>query len=219
MTVPPGPTAHFLAAVVLAAGRGARLGGLPKALLELDGEPLIRRIVGALQVGGAAEVVVVTGHHAARVEPALRGLDVRVVRNPDPDAGPASSQRLGLAAIARDDADVVMALADQPLVGAADVAALIDAWRRRPPDIDALHPLVDGERGNPVVIGAPARAQVLAGPPALGCRQWQAAHPARVLAWPTANRHYRTDIDTPEDLVRFAQVSGRILRWPASLAP
>lgn len=219
MTASPVPTPTPLAAVVLAAGRGERLGGRPKALLTLDGKPLIRRLVAALRAAGVADIVVVTGHHASLVESALQGLALRVVRNPDPDAGPASSQRLGLAAVPRADADVVMALADQPLVDADALAALIDAWRRRAPGAGALHPLVDGERGNPVICAAAARAEILAGPPTLGCRQWQAAHPGRVWAWPTADARYRTDIDTPEDLARFAQQTGRTLHWPASMAP
>lgn len=219
MTAPPGPIPRALAAVVLAAGRGERLGGRPKALLELDGEPLVRRTVAALRAAGITDVVVVTGHHACLVEPALRSLEVRLVRNADPDAGPASSQRLGLAAVPRADADVVMALADQPLVDADALAALVDAWRRRPPGIEVLHPLVDGERGNPVICAAAARVDILAGPPTLGCRQWQAAHPARVWAWPSADARYRLDIDTPEDLARFARQTGRALHWPASVAP
>jgi hypothetical protein len=30
----------------------------------------------------------------------------------------------------------------------------------------------------------------------------------------TSNRHYRTDIDTPEDLEAFARATGLLLRWP-----
>jgi molybdenum cofactor cytidylyltransferase len=59
-------------AVLLAAGAGTRLGGRPKALLELGGVPLILRQLIALSGAGVDEVVVVLGHHADAVEAATR---------------------------------------------------------------------------------------------------------------------------------------------------
>jgi hypothetical protein len=40
----------------------------------------------------------------------------------------------------------------------------------------------------------------------------------RVHWFDTDNRRYRIDIDTPEDLERFAVTTGHTLQWPASLA-
>ena len=50
-------------AVLLAAGEGKRMGGVPKALIELGGVPLINRQLIALSGAGVDEVVVVTGHY------------------------------------------------------------------------------------------------------------------------------------------------------------
>lgn len=193
------------------------MGERPKALLELDGRPLIVRTIDALRAAGAGEVVVVTGHHAAQIEPVLRRLrpPVRIARNPHPDDVPVASQRVGLAAIGAAPQAVVIALADLPLVDSADVVALLDAWRRRPRGAEVMHPEVDGERGNPVVVGAAARADILAGPRGFGCRQWQAVHPGRVHAFATVNPHYRIDIDTEDDRLRFQRETGRALCWPA----
>ena len=44
------------------------------------------------------------------------------------------------------------------------------------------------------------------------------AHPERVHWFDTDNRRYRIDIDTPEDLERFAASTGHTLQWPAALA-
>lgn len=216
---PPGPgSAGFfmLGAVLLAAGAGQRLGGRPKSLLELDGVPLIRHHVAALAEAGAQQTVVVLGHHAEHIAPALAGLNVRCVHNPRPQDGPVSSQRLGLAALGGPLHAVLMALADQPLVNAADIAALVTAFRQRPADTEVVYPEVQGQRGNPVVFTARVRQQILASAENIGCRQWQAAHPQAVAPWATGNRHYRVDIDTPEDLARFAQDGGPPLRWPAA---
>lgn len=55
-------------ALILAAGRGRRMGPLgddrPKCLIELDGRPLIERQLAALRRGGADEIGVVRGYRA-----------------------------------------------------------------------------------------------------------------------------------------------------------
>jgi len=61
----------MLRAVILAAGRGSRMGPLsdarPKCLVELAGKPLITRQIAALQRGGADEIGVVRGYRAASI--------------------------------------------------------------------------------------------------------------------------------------------------------
>ena len=51
-----------------------------------------------------------------------------------------------------------------------------------------------------------------------GCRQWQAAHPEAVCRWATTNQHYRTDMDTLDDIEALAASTGHRLCWPADLA-
>lgn len=205
-------------AVLLAAGSGSRIGHKPKCLLELGGVPLIRRQLIALSGAGVDEVVVVLGHHAELIEPVVQTFPVTVVRNLQPDDGQVSSQRLGLAALAGKLDAVIVALADQPLINAQDITALIGAWKKRPEGVQVVFPQVGGERGNPVIFSAEVREQILSNQANVGCRQWQAAHPAAVLPFATDNRRYRVDIDTPEDLERFARDTGHTLRWPAVLA-
>ena len=86
-------------AVLLAAGAGRRLGGRPKALLQLGGVPLVMRQLVALSGAGVDEVAVVLGHHAEAVEAAIAAFPITLVHNAAPDEGQASSVRLGLAAL------------------------------------------------------------------------------------------------------------------------
>jgi CTP:molybdopterin cytidylyltransferase MocA len=205
-------------AVLLAAGSGSRLGGRPKCLLELGGVPLIRRTLIALSGAGVDEVVVVLGHHADVIEPVVAPFPVTLVRNPDPDAGQVSSQRVGLAALGSKLDAVLVALADQPLLNAQDLTALIGAYKKRPEGTSVVFPQVGGEPGNPVIFGAEVREQILAGDTNVGCRQWRGAHPEAVAPFVTDNRRYKVDVDTPDDLERFERETGHALRWPASLA-
>jgi len=205
-------------AVLLAAGAGARMGGRPKPLLELGGVPLIRRQLIALSGAGIDEVVVVLGHHADLIEPVVQAFPVTVVRNPRPDDGQVSSQRLGLQALTGKLDAVLVALADQPLLHAQDMTALISAYKKRPEGTSVVFPQVDGQPGNPAIFSAEVREQILAGAADLGCRQWRQAHPEAAHAFVTDNRRYRVDMDTEDDVVRFERETGHALRWPAALA-
>jgi dTDP-glucose pyrophosphorylase len=72
-------------AVVLAAGRGTRLGGgVPKPLVSVGGVPVIDRILDGLAVDGFDDVVVVTGHEAERVRTHLAGRGVRFAKQAEP---------------------------------------------------------------------------------------------------------------------------------------
>jgi choline kinase len=78
-------------AVILAAGVGRRLAPLtgerPKALVEVAGVSLLERSLGALEAGGFRDVLVVTGHHADRIERFVRASrrDIRVSCRLNPD--------------------------------------------------------------------------------------------------------------------------------------
>jgi molybdenum cofactor cytidylyltransferase len=205
-------------AVLLAAGAGSRLGGRPKSLLELGGVPLIRRQLIALSGAGVDELVVVTGHHAEMIEAAVREFSLTLARNPAPDDGQASSVRVGLRALAGKIDAVIIALADQPLLNAQDITALIAAFKNRG-EAAMVVPRVAGEPGNPVIFEAGLRDEWLAGDVNAACRRWREAHPQRVHWFDTDNSRYRVDIDTPEDLQRFTERTGHELRWPAALMP
>ncbi|GAB3496966.1 hypothetical protein GCM10027399_20540 [Curvibacter fontanus] len=209
-------------AVLLAAGAGSRLGGKPKSLLELGGVPLIMRQLVALSGAGVDEVVVVLGHHAQAIEAAIRHLPITLVHNPAPDEGQASSVRIGLQALSPRIDAVMVALADQPLITAQDITALISAYRKRG-DKAMVVPRVsaaDGSTapGNPVMFDAALCEQWLAGSADLICRNWREQHPESVHWFETDNRHYRIDIDTPDDLERFAASTGHTLTWPQAFS-
>jgi choline kinase len=62
----------MMRAVILAAGRGSRMGHLgaerPKCLVELEGKPLIERQIAALRRGGVDEIGVVRGYRAEMID-------------------------------------------------------------------------------------------------------------------------------------------------------
>ena len=205
-----------LGAVLLAAGSASRMGHRPKCLLELDGVPLIHRLLIALNGAGIDQVVVVLGHYADHIEQAVKQFPVSLARNPDPDDGQISSLRWGLQAQSAKFDAVLVALADQPLINSQDIHELIRAYKKRPQGTLVVQPTLDGLPGNPVIFSNVVRAQILAGAPNMGCRQWQSANPKQVHTWATTNSHYRTDVDTLEDIEALARRTGHQLEWPAT---
>jgi CTP:molybdopterin cytidylyltransferase MocA len=204
-----------VAGVLLAAGEGSRF-GQPKALVELAGQTLAERGVQLLRAGGADPIIVVTG--AAPVH--LTG--IHPVQNDQWRTGMGSSLRAALSVLAgaghqpapgraaheRDSwpaevGAVVVALADQPLVGAAAVARLIAAYRAGATVAVAAY---DGKPRNPVLLARihwPEVAAAAAGDQ--GARAFLRAHPELVTLVECGDTGSPDDIDTPADLDRVAR--------------
>ena len=206
-------------AVLLAAGAGSRLGGRAKSLLEVDGVPLIGRIVTALTDAGASELAVVLGHHADAIKSVLRDLPtpraarMTVVTNASPDDGQVSSLRIGLNALTHQTNAVMIALADQPMIDAEDVGDLLRAFAKRG-DQPMLVPRVAGKPGNPVLINAALSALWRNANATSTGQIWRRDNPSRIHWFDTDNAHFRVDIDTPDDMTRFTARTGRSLCWP-----
>ena len=206
------------AAVLLAAGAGSRMGHRPKCLLERDGQALIRRTAQCLLDAGIQDLVVVLGHYAQEIAPALAGLAVTVVINPHPEQGIISSQRLGLQNVSASCGAVVMCLADQPLIETQDITDLLQAFADRPSNTDLVFPQVQGQPGNPVALSAEVRDAVLQANDDFGCQTWRQHNRALVHAWRSDNLHYITDLDSQADIAALRQSLGIDLRWPQASA-
>jgi CTP:molybdopterin cytidylyltransferase MocA len=184
-----------VAGVLLAAGEGSRF-GQPKALVELDGQTLAERGVNTLLAGGAAPVFVVTG--AALVE-----LDrIHTVYNRQWRTGMGSSLRAGLRALPPDVDAVVVALADQPLVGAEAVARLITAYQAGATVAVAAY---EGKPRNPVLLAREHWPEVIATATGdQGARAFLRARPDLVTLIECGDTGRPDDIDTTADLDRIA---------------
>lgn len=204
-------------AVLLAAGQGNRLGNQPKALLRLQGVPLINRHLIALSGAGVDEVVVVTGYYHEQIEPSIQTFPVQVVRNESPEDGQASSVRLGIEAMGERFDAVIMMLCDQPLVNAADITALIAAFKKRPYG-EIVMPEVHGQRGNPIVLSGKVIGEILAAGQNMYCRKYMDAHPELICHYKTDNEHFVADVDTKEDMITFEQKWGFELTLPPALS-
>lgn len=198
-----------VAGILLAAGEGSRL-GRPKALVELGGQTLAERGAAMLREGGADPVLVVTG--AAP----LSTTTIHTVYNQEWRSGMGSSLAAGLRALGTEPVALagepdagsgaaVIALADQPLVGAEAVRRLIAAYRQGAAVAVAAY---GGQPRNPVLIARehwPAVLELATGD--TGARPFLRAHPGLVTLVECGDTGSPDDIDTPGDLERMAGIT------------
>jgi CTP:molybdopterin cytidylyltransferase MocA len=192
-----------VAGILLAAGEGSRL-GQPKALVELGGHTLAERGVTLLRQGGADPVLIVTGAVPLSMATA------HTVYNPEWRTGMGSSLAAGLRALMADAGDdcgaAVIALADQPLVGATAVRRLIAAYQDGASVAVAAY---DGKPRNPVLIAREHWDSVIElATGDTGARPFLRAHPELVTLVECGDTGSAYDVDTPEDLARVRGVSG-----------
>ncbi len=187
-----------VAAAVLAAGRGSRLGGdASKPLLEWRGRPLVAWALDAALASGLAPLVVVVGYRADEVAGAVGGA-ADVVENPQWEEGIASSLRAVLTALApRPDVEALcVGLADQPLVGA-------EAYRRvAATGAELVIPTYDGQPGNPVKLARSLWTEALELRGDVGARALARGRAVHVDCTDTGSA---ADVDTLEDLERLQQ--------------
>jgi CTP:molybdopterin cytidylyltransferase MocA len=196
-----------VAGVLLAAGEGSRF-GRPKALVELDGQTLAERGVTLLRAGGTDPVLIVTGAAQVDLGPEHQA---RTVYNGEWRTGMGSSLRAALRALTEPEAGpeagpeigaVVVALADQPLVGAAAVGRLIAAYQAGAGVAVAAY---GGKPRNPVLLAREHWPEVIATATGdQGARAFLRARPELVTLVECGDTGRPDDIDTPADLEHIA---------------
>jgi len=189
-----------LAILLLAAGQGNRLGNVPKALLKKEGIPLIQRFWQEASSLNAIESISVLGFYAVQIKPLAKQYS-RVVTNQQAEEGHASSVRLGLESLHTNFDPLLIALVDQPRMTQASLELLIDALEGQGDEIDALVPLCQGQRGNPIVMRRRAVLEIL-NTPVQTPRQWLDQHPKRVCFYETQQDTFIADVDTLDDINR-----------------
>jgi molybdenum cofactor cytidylyltransferase len=188
-----------IAAVVLAAGRSARMGAVNKLIAEIGGKPLVRIAAEQALASAAKPVIVVTGHQRDKVEAALDGLPVRLVHNADYAEGLGTSLKTGIAAVPADADGAIVCLGDMPQVDSQLIDKLIGAFD---PERGALVvvPSIAGRRGNPVLWSRRFFPDLMAIQGDIGARHLIGNYAEAVMEVPVAGEAALTDVDTPEAL-------------------
>ncbi len=179
-------------ALVLAAGRSARLGE-PKQLVDWGGRPLLEHVVAGVVTWPVDPVYVVLGAEADRILDETDFGTASVVINPGWEEGMASSLRVGLDALEREARveAVVLALGDQPSIPVEVVEGLVGEYQRDRPM--AVVPRYRYTRSNPALVARPLWGRLMSLSGDVGARQLLAVHPEWV-------REVYFDLPPPRDI-------------------
>ena len=162
--------------------------GFDKLTAPFAGEPLLRRVVRALEP--LAPLVVTTARAAA----VLEGLPFATVVVTEPTAGTAATLGLADGAVSPDLALAVVA-GDLPFIDAARVEEFLG---RVPAEADVAWPVVAGTPGHPVVWSPAARARIPTLAPGDAPARLRRDPALIVVPIDAGDDAYVTDVDTPE---------------------
>ncbi|WP_299298148.1 nucleotidyltransferase family protein [uncultured Tateyamaria sp.] len=185
-----------VAAIILAAGLSRRMGKRNKLLLPVGGVPMIRHVVSTYLAVVDGPVVVVTGHKADLVEASLDGCDVEIAHNATFADGQQTSVACGLRAVPQ-AGRILIGLGDQPTLTKRDLQDLLDAQKAAETSRISI-PLLNEQRGNPILVPGTLRDRLLADPRSPGCKTFTRVHPEHVQFHALPSPGFYADIDTPD---------------------
>jgi CTP:molybdopterin cytidylyltransferase MocA len=156
-----------VAAVILAGGASARLGGSPKALLPYAGRTIVETVIAKAGEAGLNPLVVVVGSEGDAVRDTLErsaAVPHQVVVNPFSAAGITGSVAVGVRVAMTEDVDAVaVLLGDEPGIEVDSIHYVVGDWcRTRSAAVRALY---EDRPGHPVILSRSVLALVAGLPP------------------------------------------------------
>ncbi len=189
----------MLSLIVLAAGKSTRMRGINKLLVEIEGKPMIRRVVEAGLKSKVDEVIVVVGWEGDKIRKALADLSCRFVVNEDYEIGQSSSVKAGLREVAEATQAILILPGDVALIDSKSVNLVIDEYaRRKELIVIAAH---KGQPGHPILLDRQLFLEIgQIDEKTFGLKSVVNKHEAALLLVETGSSIVLRDIDTPEDL-------------------
>ncbi|QMV73221.1 NTP transferase domain-containing protein [Comamonas piscis] len=202
------PSQLGLAACILAAGYGSRMGHVPKAAIRIRERSVLEWQVLALRGAGVQDISVVVGPYQEQLCPLVSLCEAELVLNESKSAEILHSQIAAVKSHYRDrhGCDMMVLLGDLPFLQTHHFLRLRKLWEMRNGDIHGLVPMADGVRGHPLVLSWSA-VQTIAesGQTDKGIRSWLSRSKQSVQFVEMNDPAYVRDVDIPQDL---AQIEG-----------
>jgi molybdenum cofactor cytidylyltransferase len=173
--------------------------GRLKQLIEWDGMPLVAWQAAQLREAGADEVLVVLGHSAGDIRPAVPPF-ATVVVNDAYKHGRATSLKLGAEALPEGSEAVLILSVDQPRPSWVG-HRLVERWRAGRPKV--VSPRFEKGFGHPILLDGSLVPELREVSEAtLGLRAVIDRHVTEAVSVSMANQAVDVDLNTPEDYER-----------------
>ena len=203
-----------IAAILLAAGQGSRMGG-GKLLLPIGDATVVERAAKSLIDVPVADLIVVVGTYGLAIKRQLSEFPVRFVLNPDPSSEMAESIRCGLKIVDPASVEAFLVLpADMPLVLPETIRLLVDSLLAS--DKLIAVPVFQGRRGHPVIFRSNLYETVLNFRSPQGIRPLVHGDPSKVLLVEVDDEGVIADLDNWDDYRRLLKLwERRRQKWEA----
>lgn len=189
---------HNIAAIVLAAGRGTRMGDAPKLLLPLkSGKTILRHAVENVVALQPLSTIAVVRPDLPEVEISLRDLPVRCVANPRYVEGMGTSLAAGIMALEPDVQAALVVLGDEPFVSARIFERLLEAYLRERKAVTI--PRYGEQFGPPTIFSREIFPSLETQEGDAGGRHIVAGQADRVCIVQFKAEERPADVDTPDD--------------------
>ncbi len=188
----------MIVGVVLSAGESSRM-GRPKALLPIEGQTFLERIVAALKKTQVGKIIVVLGHDAENMTREIKHLPVEVLINSDYQLGQLSSLQTAVRHLQSDEHcdGMLVHLVDHPYIDGKLVDLMIQRFYERGKLI--IVPRYQGKRGHPVIFSRSLFRELLDAPMEQGAKAVVNAHAKETLEIVADDEGVTIDIDTPDE--------------------
>ena len=189
-----------LAVIVLAAGRGLRMGDASTSKLLLPwrgGKPILWHTVRNALYIQPREVVVVVRPDLPEMIEMLGDFPVKCVPNPRYMEGMGTSLAVGIGALGEDVEAAMLMLGDEPDVPAHIIERLIEAYHSEGKAITI--PKYGEQVGPPAIFTRTIFPELARLEGEIGARSLMAQHPERTCMVPFQGGDRPRDIDTPKD--------------------
>jgi molybdenum cofactor cytidylyltransferase len=192
----------MLSLIVLAAGKSTRMPGRNKLLVEIDGKPMVRRVVEHALNAKVDEVVVVLGWEADKIRETLADLPCRFVVNADYPEGQSSSVRAGLREVEERAEAVLILPGDVAMIDTRSINIVIDEYNNSRNLIVVAS--FSGKPGHPILFSKELFKEIAQiSEEKFGLKAVVAVHETDVRMVETGSEYVLRDVDTPNDLTRL----------------
>ncbi len=140
----------MISAILPAAGKSKRMGGVPKELLSFSDTPLILYSINKLYSSKIEEVIVILGENKDLIFPLIRDKKIKIVINSLKDSNMLDSVRLGLREVYQFSSGILVMPVDSSFAKVETIISLLNLYKKFPQSL--IRPF-DGKRGgHPLLI-------------------------------------------------------------------
>ncbi len=184
----------MITGIILASGFSRRM-DKDKLLLEVEGIPLVERVINTAKSSNIKEFVLI--YQKDEIKEIAEKHGIKAVHNPYADEGQSAAVKLGVKSSHPDADGFIFFVGDQPYLNPSTINKLIDEFQKEKDTI--VVPLYNGKRGNPVIFPLTLKEELLRLEGDCGGRKIIDSMEDKIKLVTIENGIEGTDIDTEED--------------------